>query len=153
MMELVVNKCYGGFGLSKKAVVRLAEMHGKKAFLFAKDGLHGEYKPITADSDDNRNWSAFTIQNPNEYFKKEKEWQEMTMEERIAENGKYDAVSLDSRPDDRADPFLVQVVKELGKGANGFCAQLEIVEIPDGIEWHLDEYDGIESVHENHRSW
>lgn len=29
----------------------------------------------------------------------------------------------------------------------------QAVEIPDGIEWELDEYDGLESVHECHRSW
>jgi hypothetical protein len=53
----------------------------------------------------------------------------------------------------RDDPILIQVVKELGKEANGSCAELEIVEIPDGINWEIDEYDGMERVEEAHRSW
>ncbi len=34
----------------------------------------------------------------------------------------------------RDDPILVQVVEELGETANGSCAELEVTEIPDGVE-------------------
>lgn len=54
---------------------------------------------------------------------------------------------------ERTDPLLIQTVEALGQKASGRFADLQVVEIPDGIEWHLDEYDGIESIHENHRSW
>jgi hypothetical protein len=54
---------------------------------------------------------------------------------------------------ERTDPILIQVVEELGKDADGPCAELEIVEIPDDVEWEIDEYDGYESIHEKHRSW
>ena len=37
--------------------------------------------------------------------------------------------------------------------ANGPCASLEIVQIPDDVEYEIDEYDGSESIHEVHRSW
>lgn len=60
---------------------------------------------------------------------------------------------LDTRPDDRTDPHLIQTIEELGELANGSCAELSIIEIPDDVEWVLDEYDGIETVHEKHRSW
>lgn len=53
----------------------------------------------------------------------------------------------------RDDPHLVQVVEELGESANGFCASLKIVEVPDDIEWHIEEYDGSEWVAEDHRTW
>lgn len=53
----------------------------------------------------------------------------------------------------RAHPLVVQVVEELGEAANGPYADLKVIEIPDGIEWELDDYDGMESVHESHRSW
>jgi hypothetical protein len=53
----------------------------------------------------------------------------------------------------RNDKDLVEIVESLGNLANGFCASLRIVEIPDGVEWHISEYDGIEHVAENHRTW
>lgn len=152
-MELVINKCYGGFSLSMKAVARMAELQGKKAYFFKTKGIGDEYESISVDSDAGLFFTAFSIPNPNEYFSGKKDWREQTSEERRAENEKYAAIHLDTRPENRADPLLVQVVRELGRAADGSCAKLEIIEIPDGIEWNLDEYDGIESVHENHRSW
>lgn len=53
----------------------------------------------------------------------------------------------------RTDPLLIQVVAELGKNASGGCASLKIVEIPDGIDWEIEEYDGREWIAEKHRTW
>lgn len=54
----------------------------------------------------------------------------------------------------RTCPALVAVVEKLGsKRASGRFAELEVVEIPDGIKWHIDEYDGNEEIHEDYRSW
>jgi hypothetical protein len=50
-------------------------------------------------------------------------------------------------------PHLVQVIETLGTAANGDCAELKVVEVPDGVEWHIEEYDGDEWVAENHRTW
>jgi len=47
----------------------------------------------------------------------------------------------------------VEVVEELGIKANGFCSELKIVEIPDDVEWIIEEYDGKEWVAEDHRRW
>ena len=55
--------------------------------------------------------------------------------------------------DMRDNPLLVQVIEELGNAANGSCADIEIVEIPGDIEYTIDDYDGIETVHEVHRTW
>jgi hypothetical protein len=30
---------------------------------------------------------------------------------------------------------------------------LEVIDIPDDIEWFISDYDGVETVHEAHRSW
>ncbi len=54
---------------------------------------------------------------------------------------------------DRADPLLIQVVEELGRAASSGYAGLEIVDIPDDVEWHIHYYDGLEHVAENHRTW
>ncbi len=53
----------------------------------------------------------------------------------------------------RADPKLVEVVEELRSKANGIHARLKVVVIPDDVEWEIVEQDGMESVHEKHRSW
>ena len=37
--------------------------------------------------------------------------------------------------------------------AGGCYARLEIIEIPDKVEWEIDEYDGLEWVAEKHRRW
>jgi hypothetical protein len=46
-------------------------------------------------------------------------------------------------------------VEELGKEADGTHAELSIVEIPfDDLEgWYIHDYDGRETIEENHRSW
>lgn len=54
---------------------------------------------------------------------------------------------------DRNDPALIQTIEELSEKANGWCADLGIVEIPDDVEWEIVEYDGFEHVAEKHRTW
>ena len=112
-MKVVINRCYGGFGLSREAFLKLREMKNIAA-LFEPDvgekwndgsGLRAEF----ADS--------FCSGIP------------------------------------RDDSDLVKVVQELGKAASSPLAQLQIVEIPDDVEWEIAEYNGIEWVAEVHRTW
>jgi hypothetical protein len=59
-----------------------------------------------------------------------------------------------SWPDgNRANSLLIQVVEELGEAANGEFAKLKIVEIPDGVDYYIDEYDGMEHIAERHQTW
>jgi hypothetical protein len=54
----------------------------------------------------------------------------------------------------RSHPRLIAAVEQVGcSAASGSCAKLKIVEIPNGTEYEIDEYDGMESIHEVHRSW
>jgi hypothetical protein len=46
----------------------------------------------------------------------------------------------------RSDPFLVQVVEELGEDANDGFSNLAIRDVPVGTYWRIDEYDGFERV-------
>ena len=50
-------------------------------------------------------------------------------------------------------PVLVSMVEEQGTAINGAFSDLKVVEIPDGIRWYIDEYDGMEHVAERHRTW
>lgn len=89
-MEIVINKCYGGFGVSEKGMKFM--------------GLE---------------WDGY---------------------------GHGDELS-------RNDPKLIECVKQLGAEANGPHANLQIIEIPDDIEYTIEEYDGIEWVAEKHKTW
>lgn len=53
----------------------------------------------------------------------------------------------------RDDKILVHVVEELKEQANGKFASLKVVEIPDDVNWFIDEYDGRECIREVHRVW
>jgi len=68
-------------------------------------------------------------------------------------NADFGIVSSD--PDAwRYDPLLIAAVEKLGlEESGGQDVELLIVEIPDGIEWEIWDYDGKESVHEKHRHW
>jgi hypothetical protein len=90
-MKVVINDCYGGFGLS--------------------DAAFDEYK--------NRKG----ITDPNFYY--------------------YDIP--------RDCPVLVEIVER--SVASGTYAHLKVVEIPDGVNWYIAEYDGLEHVAERHRTW
>ena len=53
----------------------------------------------------------------------------------------------------RDNAILVQIVEQLGDRAGGEYSSLKVIEIPDGVEWHIHEYDGMEHIAENHRTW
>jgi hypothetical protein len=50
---------------------------------------------------------------------------------------------------------LIEAIEKVGiKEASGDSAELKIVDIPDDVEaWYIHDYDGMETLHEEHRSW
>ena len=54
---------------------------------------------------------------------------------------------------DRSNPDLVRCVETLKEDSFGRYAQLGVIEIPDDVKWHIEEYDGLEWVAEDHRTW
>lgn len=54
---------------------------------------------------------------------------------------------------DRNDYDLITVLEEMGNKAWGFAAEIAIIHIPDDAKWHISEYDGLEHVAEDHRTW
>jgi len=55
--------------------------------------------------------------------------------------------------EDRSDPDLIAVIEEMGQASWSWAAEIAIVEIPDDVKWHIHEYDGMEHVAEDHRTW
>jgi len=54
----------------------------------------------------------------------------------------------------RDDPILVEIVESLtSEKASGRFAELKVIEIPDDVDWYIEEYDGHEWVSERHRTW
>lgn len=113
-MKIVINACFGGFGVSRKGLHRLRELGSQHAL---------------DETDIGEQWSDSSE----------------------VRDDHYDSFLSGTIP--RDDPLLAQVVEELGKDASGPLAQLEVVEIPDGVEYEIEDYDGIEHVAEKHRTW
>jgi hypothetical protein len=53
----------------------------------------------------------------------------------------------------RDDEHLIAVVELMGRAADGGYAELKIVDVPDDVNWYVEEYDGRERVAERHRTW
>lgn len=139
--KVVINACHGGFGLSEAGILRYAAIRGITPY-----PEPGRFKWDTTW------WTLPPEGRPAEILADE-EWRAASLEARIASNKAYSASTLCPREIARDDAALVQAVEELGENANGDHAQLKVVEIPAGVEWEIDEYDGLEWVAEKHRRW
>lgn len=146
-MKVVINECFGGFGLSDAAYEKLIEWGvpvrkyveqerdpdtGLWLPQAANDGeviFDRELTPLGESESHDRLYHAFKRRVPNRRY-----WDTWTR-------------------DSRAHPLIVRLVEEMGEAANGEHARLKVVEIPDGVEWEIDEYDGSEHVAEVHRTW
>ena len=147
MTKIVVNRCYGGFGLSPKAQMRYLELVGKKCFFYkqTKYNFEGGYEEYTRIPIEEADSFCYTV---TEYLG------ETTRDIGGSRKSKHPDVFWYYGNLERNDPILIEVVEELGpKVASGSLSELEIVDIPDGIDYEISDYDGIESVHESHRSW
>jgi len=132
-IKIVINDCYGGFSLSNEALLLLVK----------------------------RNADCITEMKVEEYtryvnrFLMELEPFKDAFQQQRGLLYKDGCVYFFNRCQYslRASKDLVEVVEELGERANGPCAKLKIVEVPAGIEWTIEEYDGNEWVAEKHRVW
>jgi hypothetical protein len=142
MRKVVINICYGGFGLSEKAVLRYFEILDKPVWV-----EHHKRFSIGV--------SAYWTVPPGERVERREgnEWYEMSSVERKEYNELWTRQTFNVKDLKRDDPILVQVVEELGDEAGDSHAELTVVEIPDDVEWTIQEYDGTEWVAEVHRTW
>jgi hypothetical protein len=140
-MKVVINRCYGGFGLSHEAVLRYFEIKGVPVY-------------PEQSQDSWKFWTYWTVKPEDRMESKEGDaFYAMPIEERRAYNAVQDAQTVCPREIERHDPTLVQVVEELGDKADGDFADLDVVEIPDDVDYIVEEYDGMEHIAEAHRTW
>ena len=122
-MKIVINRCFGGFSLSNEA------------FELLLNKKHIRFERVRAKSALRKELNEY------DYY-----------EEGYAGLDNHYLWEF-NLCEDRSDPHLVAVVEELGEKANGWASDLTVVEIPDDVEWYIEEYDGREHVAEVHRTW
>lgn len=136
-MKVVINRCYGGFSLSPRAVGALARAQGKTPYWF-RTSFGANHKTI------------YTAITEAEAFADKGIFGPHALDGPDPETAKW----IESRPDNRSDPVLIRVIEELGVDvASGGAADLAIIEIPDGTDFVVEEYDGMEHIAEAHQTW
>ena len=54
----------------------------------------------------------------------------------------------------RTNPKLIELIETKGsEWCSGCCSKLKVVEIPDGTDYIITDYDGMEQIEEAHRVW
>lgn len=134
-MKLVINRTYGGFHLSHECMMRYAELKGFKLFAY-KDLL------VTKQGKVDVQMIPLTEKDDKDYAHYYKE------KDNFSEESYFSRGNIP-----RNDPALVQAVEELGDKANTSVSKLKVVEIPDDVEFVIEEYDGVEWVSEKRRTW
>jgi hypothetical protein len=148
-MKVVVNKCFGGFGISAVALKELVMRDAKCLRIMTPKHYYGGEKPMA-----DKRWQVSWDRDFAQYIDLGDGMMGHKQNFNIYKDGVlYDIKDTYEDSSVRNDKDLVEVVEKLGELANGHCAELKIVEIPDGVEYDIDEYDGMETIHEKHRSW
>jgi len=133
---VVINTCFGGFGLSHKGVMRYAEIAGIKLYPW-NDHITRKYH-----GDNPCGYTHYALV-PIESLERNQNGDPIVSDENYWYYGNLR----------RTDTILVQVVEELGPDSWSEHAELKVVEVPDEVQWHITDYDGVETIHEIHRSW
>ena len=141
-MKVVINDCHGGFGLSKEACQRFWDIKGQQVWI--EDDI--KYKSMGL-------FTVWLVPPEERIESKEETFHEMNLDDRKEYNEKYSSQTWHYREVGREDPALIQAVEQLGDAANGFAAEIGIIEIPNDVKWHIHEYDGMEHIAEDHRTW
>ena len=139
VQKIVINKCFGGFGLgieAQKLINKLGCPHTE---------VKTEQQYFGGDS-----MKEFDIEHYGSVENAHKQHAEFC--EIPFSNGKLIRDDHDDRSN-RGCPVLIKVVEKMGKKSWGKHAELKIVEIPDGVEWSIEEYDGSEWISEKHKTW
>lgn len=140
MNKIVYNACYGGFGLSNKAIVEICKRKKIPVFFYKEsirdtweDYLFTKISEEEALSSDEFSIAKCSVDCGESFTRRD------SIYETFNEN--YIWYPIDSRH----DPVLVQVVEELGPFASGDCSDLKIFETESTL-YRIDEYDGMEYV-------
>ena len=140
-MKIVINSCFGGFCLSEKAVEVIMNKKGFNCFKYRQ--------------------TKYSLRDGNDEYVKCESYPKRPFLTTyyctrdlgdVVNKLPYEAI-FNEYGLERNDADLVSTVEELGNQADTCVSRLKVVEIPDDVKWEIGNYDGLESVHERHRSW
>lgn len=141
MKKVVINDCFGGFSLSNAGISKYAELSGIKLYPYK-----GKYK------EDHIKITHEEAAKETGLFNKGL-WLKNDLGDKVTHDELNNAEWFWCREIKREDVNLVKTVELLKEKADGYCAKLKVVEIPDDVQYYIHEYDGSEHVAENHRTW
>lgn len=149
-IKIAINNCYGGFSLSPEGVWWLYDAQSELIELIPVEEYWGnsfsnKYSGIDRRASLER-WREYLL-NPNN---PERSRTFITV---FTEDEKYVILDEVRDQENRAHPDLIACIEALGKMANGAHAAIKIKEIPDNVDWQIEEYDGLEHIAEKHRTW
>lgn len=136
-MKIAINRCWGGFRLSHTAIILYAKLKGIKLYAVTENRT----------PDGRLDMKHFIP------YKGRGNVLRHYLTKPLKEDGTYEGDSYYYPDIDRSDPLLIQVIEKLGKKASSDLSNIVIKEIPDDVKWEINNYDGMESIHEVHRSW
>ena len=125
MRKVVISCCFGGFGISLECAKLMAKLGNSEAKNMVHEYNEALKKPTI----------IYHI-SPHELQKK------IVVE--------FYGHLWETKRD---NPELVAAVEKLGDAANSRYSKLKVVEIPDNVKWHIEEYDGNERIAEDHMTW
>lgn len=138
-MKVVINKSYGEFRLSLALLDRAIKENKTSLFKTYKYG----------DTQFTHDWSNFVKHSLTKTYRgyKTDSYESCLYDEKSKVLYKHNYEII------RHDPNLVELVETMGKDASGMFSNVAVIEIPDGIEYEVEEYDGKEWIAEKHRTW
>lgn len=142
-MKIVINDTYGGFRLSPLAIKEYLKLKGKEAYFYDAQFQNREVIYTKTDNFTEKEifLTCFTKDFGSRFKDKDR-----------TEND-YKIYCFNEKDIDRTDEDLIKIIEQLKEKANTICSKLKIVEIPDDIDWQIEDYDGAEWVSEKHRTW
>lgn len=138
-MKIAINRCFGGFNLSHKAIEMIMKRKGLGCYIYKQTKFN--------HSDGTDEYTRLDTYDPSPFVC----YCKVDLGKRV-EKIPYEECWYYGELD-RTDNDLISVIEELGDEASGSFGRIVVVEIPDDVDWEIDDYDGWESIHEKHRVW